>query len=90
MKDLQTFKIELLKDEAAEREYQKLTPRYAVISALIAARIKNGLTQKELAQRLNTKQSVISRLESGNTNPSLGFLEKIATVMGYKLKVQIQ
>ncbi len=90
MKDLQTFKIELLKDEATKTEYQKLAPRYAVISDLIAARIKSGITQKELALRLNTKQSVISRLESGNTNPSLGFLEKIATVMGYKLTVQIQ
>jgi len=90
MKDLQIFKQELLKDEATKREYEKLAPRYSVISDLIAARIKNGMTQKELAQRLHTKQSVISRLESGNTNPSLGFLEKIASVMGRKLTVQMQ
>ena len=42
MKDIQTFKKELLKDEAFKREYDKLTPRYTVISELIAARIKKG------------------------------------------------
>ena len=90
MKDLQTFKKEVLKDPEVKREYERLAPRYAVISELIAARLKNGITQKELGQKLHTKQSVISRLESGNTNPSIGFLEKIASVMGHKLIVEIQ
>jgi len=90
MKDFKIFKTEALKNPELRREYDKLAPRYAVISELIAARLKNGITQKELAQKLHTKQSVISRLESGNTNPSIGFLEKIAFAMGHKLTVQIQ
>ena len=48
-------------------------PKYAVISQLIAARIKASLSQKELAERLGTIQSAISRLKAGNINPTNSF-----------------
>lgn len=89
MKDLQTFKKEALRNPELKREYEKLAPRYSVISQLIAGRIKKGITQKELARQMGTTQSSIARLEGGDINPSLGFLEKIASVMGYKLSVQL-
>jgi len=89
MKDFQTFKKEALRNPKLRREYEKLAHRYAVISELIAARIKKGITQKELAKQMGTTQSSIARLEGGNINPSLGFLEKIASIMGYKLTVQL-
>lgn len=88
MKDIQTFKKEALRNPELRREYEKLAPRYAAISELIAARIRKGFTQKELAKQMGTTQSSIARLEGGSVNPSLGFLEKIASVMGYKLTVQ--
>ena len=78
---------ELLKDPEVKKEYDRLAPRYAVISEVIRVRIKKGLTQKELAEKLGTKQSAIARLEAGNTNPSIGLLEKIANVMGTKLTI---
>lgn len=90
MKDLQTFKKEALRNPELKREYEKLAPRYAAISALIAARIKKGITQKELAKEMDTTQSSIARLEGGNVNPSLEFLQKIAQVMGYKLKISLR
>lgn len=90
MKDLQIFKKEALQNPELKREYEKLAPRYAMISELIAARIKRGITQKELARQTGTTQSSIARLEGGNVNPSLGFLEKIASVMGYKLRIRLQ
>ena len=40
---------ELLSDPKTKKEYDKLAPRYVVISALIDARTKKGFTQKELA-----------------------------------------
>lgn len=89
MKDLQTFKKEALKNLELKREYEKLAPRYAIILKLIAGRIKKGITQKELAQKVGTKQSAIARLEGGMTNHTLEFLSKIASVMGYKLTVQL-
>ena len=80
---------ELLSDPATKKEYDRLASRYSVISELIAARIKNKMTQKDLADKIGTKQSAIARLESGNTNPSLEFLQKIAHVMGYTLTVHL-
>lgn len=80
---------ELLADSATKEEFDKLAPRYAVISELISARIKNKMTQKEIAEKVGTKQSAIARFESGNVNPSLDFLQKIASVMGYKFTIHL-
>ncbi len=80
---------ELLKDSDTKKEFDKLKPRYELISELISARVKKGLTQEQLAKQMGTKQSAIARLESGNTNPSLSFLEKVASAMGYKLSMHL-
>lgn len=80
---------ELLSDTATKEEFDKLTPRYAVISQLIAARIRHKMTQEDVARKIGTKQSAIARLESGSVNPSLEFLQKIAQVMGYNLTVHL-
>ncbi len=79
----------LLSDPRVKKEYDRLAPRYAVISDLIAARIRKGMTQKDVAEKLGTKQSAIARLESGNVNPSIEFLQKIAQIMGYKLNIHL-
>jgi ribosome-binding protein aMBF1 (putative translation factor) len=89
MREWKKLKEELLQNKAVKKEYDRLTPRYKAISALISARIKKGITQKELAQKIGTKQSAIARFEAGNVNPSLGFLEKMAEVMGYKLTISL-
>ncbi len=89
MKNWINLKMELLKDNKVASEYEKLSPKYDLISQLIEARIEKGLSQKDLAYKVGTKQSAISRLESGNSNPSLAFLEKIASVMGRKLVINI-
>ena len=52
-------------------------------------RREKNLTQKGLAELIGTRQSNISRLESGNYNPTLDFLQKIALAMGKKLEVRI-
>lgn len=90
MKNWNTLKAALLKDPKTAKEYKKLAPRYAIVSQLIAARQKSGLTQKELADKVGTKQSAIARLEAGNTNPSIGFLEKIASAMRTTLTIQLR
>ena len=87
MREWKELKSELLKDKAVKKEYERLSSRYAAISELISARIKKGITQKELALKVGTKQSAIARFEGGNVNPSLEFLEKIAGVMGYKITI---
>lgn len=89
MRSWKLLKAELLQNKKVKKEYDKLTPRYKAISQLISARIKKGMTQKELAQKIGTKQGAIARFEAGNVNPSLGFLEKMAEVMGYKINISL-
>ena len=49
-----------------------------------------GLTQSELGKRAGISQPNITRFESGNYNPSLEFLVKIAGDMGKKVKVTLE
>ncbi|MEX2007863.1 MAG: helix-turn-helix transcriptional regulator [Candidatus Levyibacteriota bacterium] len=81
---------ELLRDKETKKEFDKLSPRYVIISELISLRVKNKMTQEDVAKKLGTKQSAIARLEAGNTNPSIGFLEKVANAMGTKLTISLQ
>ncbi|MDP1974473.1 MAG: helix-turn-helix transcriptional regulator, partial [Alphaproteobacteria bacterium] len=62
---------------------------FAVIKMIMKKRIEKGLTQKELAQKIGTKQSAISRLESGVYNPSLSFLQKVGEALDVKLKISL-
>ena len=70
-------------------EYEKLRPRYDVISQIIEVRKQQNITQEELARRVGTQKSNISRLESGKYNPSLDFLIKVADSLGKKVKISI-
>jgi len=79
----------LMKDEEFRREYQMLKPRYEVISQLIEARTSQRITQEELAFRVGTQKSNISRLESGTYNPSLDFLVRIARSLGKEVQVML-
>jgi DNA-binding XRE family transcriptional regulator len=81
---------ELMLDEEFKTEYDKLQPRYEIISQIIKARKEQNMTQSELAKRVGTQKSNISRLESGNYNPSLDFLIKVTQSLGKELKITIQ
>lgn len=87
--DARTIKTKLMQDKAFVEEYDRLKPRYKMISLLITERKKQNLTQEELALRMGTKKSNISRLESGNYNPSLDFLSKIAEALGKELVLSL-
>lgn len=82
-------KADLLRNEEFASEYEKLRPRYEAIEQIIKARKDQNMTQEELARRIGTQKSNISRLESGNYNPSLDMLIKIAEALGRELKIQL-
>jgi len=79
----------ILKNEEVQNELRMNEAEYTIIEEIITARKEKNLTQKGLAQLIGTRQSNISRLESGNQNPSLDFLNKIAHAMGKRLEVRI-
>ena len=67
--------------------YEELAPEFALARAVIDARLTAGLTQEQLAQRMDTTQSVIARLESGRTRPSTQTLERLADATGTRLRI---
>ena len=84
------LRYKLRTDPAFKREYDALEPEYAVIRAVIGKRIEKKMSQKQLAQKIGTKQSAISRLESGNANPSMKFLQKVAVALDSRLSISFQ
>lgn len=78
------------KDPAYAREYEALEQEFAFASAVIGARVRAGLTQAQLAERMGTSQSAIARLESGTARPSVATLEKLAKATGSKLRIALE
>jgi len=87
MKNYSTLKKQLLKDDEVRQEYDALEPEFAIAAVVIKKRLEKGLTQSQLAKKVGTKQSAISRLESGNYNPSITFLERIAKALDTHLVI---
>lgn len=82
------FLAEQLKDPEFKAEWEALQPQKAIVQAMIDARRKTGLTQKQLAERTGIAQSDISRLENGSANPSLNTLSRLADGLGMQLKIE--
>lgn len=88
MSDLQKLKQELMQDEDFRREYEALQPEQDIIRAILDARIRAGLTQKELSRKSGISQADISRLENGTRNPSLRLLKRLADAMDSTLRIE--
>jgi len=76
-----------LKDPEIKAEYDRLKPEFDIIKSIIRKRLEKGLSQKQLAEKMGTKQSALSRLESGNYNPSLSFLKRVASALEANLHI---
>ena len=68
--------------------YEALDPRFTIIRAVINARKKADLTQKKLADKTGITQSNISRIETGEGNPSLKTLKRLASGLHMKLNIE--
>lgn len=65
-----------------------MEPDYNTIQAIIYARKRKNLTQKQLAEKTGIDQSDISKLETGNANPILQVLKRLAEGMDMVLKLE--
>ena len=74
-----------MKNKDYQKAHAELAPGFALARAVIHARVTAGLTQEQLAQRMDTTQSVVARLESGRTRPSTKTLERLAAATGTRL-----
>ena len=68
-----------------EEERSKLRLGYQIYMA----REKSGLTQAELAHKIGTRQSNISRLEQGDYNFTVSMLEKITKALSARLQIEV-
>lgn len=89
--DFKSFKEKALSRPDVKAEYDRLAPEYALKGQLIKARIKAGLTQEDVAERMGTTKSAVSRLESVNSksSPSISTLVKYAEAVGTELKIVV-
>ena len=88
--DWETHKKQLLKDPEVVKALKETELEYQIARAIIEARVNNGLTQIELAEKLHTTQSVISRVESAKSTPTLSFLKRLASALNLSLQVQFK
>jgi HTH-type transcriptional regulator / antitoxin HipB len=67
--------------------YRKARAGYMLAERVRALRVAGGLSQGELAERMGTTQSAISRLEAGGVYPSIDTLEKVGNALHARLVV---
>jgi predicted transcriptional regulator len=80
---------EWLKDPAVKAESDRLAPEFEISLELLRARLRAGLSQAELAERMGTSQSAIARLESGQTLPSAKTLIRFAEATKSKVELRL-
>ena len=90
MSDLKKYiKKRKKNDPAFEKNFDAGYKHFKIGVMLKQAREETGLTQEELASRLNTKKSAISRIENHAEDIKLSTLEKFANALGKRLRLEV-
>lgn len=76
--------------EARHRGYQESKDAFELGARVRVERERLGLTQTELAERMDTTQPTIARLEAGGVTPSLDTLHRAANALGLELIVDFR
>jgi len=89
--NFEKFKQKALSNIEVRKEYDELKPIFAIKKELIKARLERGFTQEEIAKKMGTTKSNISRLESLNNSyiPNLRTLINYARTLGTELKISL-
>ncbi len=82
---LKDFKTKALQNPKIKEEFDHYDLAFEIGQMILEARLYAGTTQSKLAEKLDTKQPSIARLENGKNLPSLSFLEKVAKALGTHL-----
>lgn len=89
MTKLADLKVEFLKTPENRAVYNALGPEFGLTRQLIAARAASGLSQAQVAERMGTRQSEVSRIESARQNISIAKLARYAQAVGAKLDIRL-
>ena len=84
------FLAKAAKRPGFKRAYAALEEEYALVSQMLSARGRAGLTQEAVAVRMGTSKSAVSRLEAaGKHAPSFSTLQKYARAVGCRLDIKL-
>jgi ribosome-binding protein aMBF1 (putative translation factor) len=73
----------------AEAHLEDFRHHRRLFEQLAAAREEAGISQAEMAKRMNTSRAVIERLEAGLANPLFATIEYYVSVLGKKIEWRI-
>ncbi len=81
---------EMMQSPRYREAHEASEPVYHLASALIGARASAKMTQEEVAERMQTTQSAVARLEGGRSNPSMRTLDRFAKATGTRLRISFE
>jgi len=87
--DFRSFSKEQLKNPKVAREYYRLAPFYRLADQLVLLRKKRCFNQQELAEKADTTQAVVSRLENATVRCSLETVVKLAEAMDAVVEIKL-
>lgn len=90
MTKLKDLKKQLLERPDVRAEYDALAEEFSLAEALIRARAEADMTQEQVAEKMQTSQSYVAKLESGSVSPSMKALQRYAAATGARLKISFE
>lgn len=90
MTKLSTLKNKWLKEPKVKSAYDAMQSEYDIAKQLITERLKAKLTQKDVAKKMKTTQSVVARFESGAQRPSLKTIQSYAKALGKTVEIRFK
>jgi ribosome-binding protein aMBF1 (putative translation factor) len=90
LKDFKKVKEQWLRDPEVKERYDELNAEFQIAEQILKARAKARVSQAELARRIGTKSTAISRIESPNYGrTSITMLKQIAKALGCELQIRL-
>lgn len=90
MTRLSDLKKDMLKRPDVKAEYDALAAEFSLAEALLRARLSADMTQAEVAEKMQTSQSYVAKLEAGIVNPSMKALKRYAEATGARLNITLE
>jgi transcriptional regulator with XRE-family HTH domain len=85
--ELRNIEGQLIGNDESFQQHQLSELEQKIVSNLVQLRKSKKISQEQLATKLNTKQSVISRIENGASVPSLGFIGRVAKALDTEVEI---
>lgn len=90
MTDIKTLGKDRKKDPDFRAENDSLEEEFSLAATLIDARKSAGVIQPDIAERMETSQAAVARLEGSKGNPSPNALRRYADATGTRLKITFE